>query len=434
MIVDPSHAPGRRDMVLPLSLAAAAAGADGIIVEVHPNPEEAICDGPQQIYAEAFARLPRAGRARGGGGGQGPERRRVKVAVVGVGLIGGSIGLAARQRLGAHVSGYDPSAAAREAAIARGAVARGRTTPSPAAVADADFAFVAAPVQVLAGDGRRRARGGAPTDCVVTDVGSVKRAVVGAVDDPRFIGGHPLAGAETAGVEHARADLFADATWYLTPTPVTRGTAYERLHRFITRIGAWPTAIEPDTHDVVMASVSHLPHVLANVLVAQAARVLSAEGERLPATGPSFRDVTRVAGANSVVWGGIYRANADALVAAIDDMVARLTAVRDQLAARRRRRHRASGTTPPARTAAGCSSPTWPAARSTSCACSSRTGPGIVAEIALALGRATIDIVDMGLYPSSGSHGTVALWIRGGVVAEQAERLVRDLGLEVAGA
>ena len=125
VIVDPSHAPGRRDMVLPLSLAAAAAGADGIIVEVHPNPEEAICDGPQQIYADDVRRLPRAGRARGGGGGQGPERRRVKVAVVGVGLIGGSIGLAARQRLGAHVSGYDPSAAARETAIARGAVARG---------------------------------------------------------------------------------------------------------------------------------------------------------------------------------------------------------------------------------------------------------------------------------------------------------------------
>jgi len=55
VIVDPSHAPGRRDMVLPLSLAAAAAGADGIIVEVHPNPEEAICDGPQQIYADSFA-------------------------------------------------------------------------------------------------------------------------------------------------------------------------------------------------------------------------------------------------------------------------------------------------------------------------------------------------------------------------------------------
>ena len=144
----------------------------------------------------------------------------MKVAVVGVGLIGGSIGLAARQRLGAHVSGYDPSAAARDTAIARGAVVEAYDT-----VGD---------VLAVAGD-----------DCVVTDVGSVKRAVASAVDDDRFIGGHPLAGAETSGVEHARADLFADATWYLTPTGVTRGSSYERLHRFITRIGAWPTAKTP---------------------------------------------------------------------------------------------------------------------------------------------------------------------------------------------
>ncbi len=353
----------------------------------------------------------------------------MKVAVVGVGLIGGSIGLAARERLGAFVRGYDPSAGAREAAIARGAVVEACDTVE-AAVADADFAFVAAPVQELAsvvGD----VLAAAGPECVVTDVGSVKRVVVGAVDDPRFIGGHPLAGAETAGVEHARADLFSDATWYLTPTPATRGTSYERLHRLITRLGAWPSAIEPDTHDVVMASVSHLPHVLANVLVAQAARVLSAEGERLPATGPSFRDVTRVAGANSAVWGGIYRANADALVAAIDDMIARLSSARDMLAAgdddgitdwneaarddRRRllESDLAGGEVHELRVLVP-------------------NRPGIVAEIALALGRATIDIVDMGLYPSSGSHGTVALWIRGAVVAEQAERLIHELGLEVA--
>ena len=264
----------------------------------------------------------------------------------------------------------------------------------------------------------------------MSDVGSVKRAVVDEVDDPRFIGGHPLAGAETSGVEHARADLFADATWYLTPTGITMGTAFERLHRLITRLGAWPSAIEPETHDIVMASVSHLPHVLANVLVAQAARVLGEEGERLPATGPSFRDVTRVAGANSVMWGGIYRANADALTAAIDDLVARLGRFRDQLAggddagirdwndAAREDRRRlleadlAGGEVHELRVLVP-------------------NRPGIVAEIALALGRATIDIVDMGLYPCSGSHGTVALWIRGGVVAQQAERLVRDLGLEV---
>jgi prephenate dehydrogenase len=350
----------------------------------------------------------------------------VKVAVVGVGLIGGSVGLAARQRLGAHVVGYDPSAGALEAAIARGAIAE--SCPSlEEAVADADFAFVAAPVHVLAGVVADVLAVAGP-GCVVTDVGSVKRAVADAVSNPRFIGGHPLAGAETAGVEHARADLFADATWYLTPTPETEGTAFERLHRFITRIGAWPTAVEPDTHDVIMASVSHLPHVLANVLVAQAARVLGEE--RLPATGPSFRDVTRVAGANSAVWGGIYAANADALVAAIDDLVARLGVVREQLAGG---------------DAAGIAA--WNDGARDDRRRLLETGlaggevhelrvlvpnrPGIVAEIALALGRATIDIVDMGLYPSSGSHGTVALWIRGGVVAEQAEHLVRELGLEV---
>jgi prephenate dehydrogenase len=353
----------------------------------------------------------------------------VRVAVVGVGLIGGSIGLAARQRLGAHVSGYDPSAAARETALSRGAVLEAFDSIA-GAVQGADFVFIAAPVTVLRTIVGEVLEAAGP-DCVITDVGSVKRTVMGAIDDPRFIGGHPLAGAETAGVEHARADLFQDATWYLTPTAATRGTAYEGLHRFITRLGAWPAAIEPDTHDVVMASVSHLPHVLANVLVAQAARVLSAGGERLPATGPSFRDVTRVAGANSVMWGGIYRANADALVTAIDDLVARLVSARDMLAAgddegiiewndaAREDRRRllesdlAGGEVHELRVLVP-------------------NRPGIVAEIALALGRATIDIVDMGLYPSSGTHGTVALWIRGGVVAEQAERLVRDLGLEVA--
>ena len=353
----------------------------------------------------------------------------MKVAVVGVGLIGGSIGLAARQRLGAHVSGYDPSAAARETALTRGAVLEAFDSIA-GAVKGADIVFIAAPVTVL-GAIVGEVLSAAGPDCVITDVGSVKRTVMGAIDDPRFIGGHPLAGAETAGVEHARADLFQDATWYLTPTAATRGTAYEGLHRFITRLGAWPSAIDAETHDVMMASVSHLPHVLANVLVAQAARVLSAGGERLPATGPSFRDVTRVAGANSSMWGGIYRANADALVAAIDDLVARLVSARDMLAAgddagivewneaarvdRRRllEADLAGGEVHELRVLVP-------------------NRPGIVAEIALALGRATIDIVDMGLYPSSGSHGTVALWIRGGVVAEQAERLVRDLGLEVA--
>ena len=163
----------------------------------------------------------------------------------------------------------------------------------------------------------RLALAGAGPDCVVSDVGSTKRVLADAGADERFVGGHPLAGAETAGVEHAREDLFEGATWYLTPAEAappaccTSGcTACSRS------FGARPTAIDAETHDRLMACVSHLPHVLANLLVAQAAGLLRRGGrQRLPAVGPSFRDATRVAGANSAIWTDIYMSNRDALIA-----------------------------------------------------------------------------------------------------------------------
>ena len=191
-------------------------------------------------------------------------------------------------------SGTTRRPAALDAALAVGAVDRAAET-AEAALDGADAAFVAAPVGALPG-AVRAAVAAAGADCVVTDVGSTKRTVVDAVDDERFVGGHPLAGAESAGVAHARADLFDGATWYLTPTATTRGTLYERLHRLLLALGALPRAIDAATHDRLIATVSHLPHVLANVLVAQAARARTEarpgeEVEPLPATGPSFRDV-----------------------------------------------------------------------------------------------------------------------------------------------
>ena len=254
----------------------------------------------------------------------------MKIAIVGVGLIGGSIGLAARERLGAEVAGWDPGAGvARRGARASARSTAPRRTRRPRCEG-AEAAFVAAPVGALPA-AVAQALAAAGDDCVVSDVGSTKRAIVDAVRDERFIGGHPLAGAENAGVRHARAELFDGATWYLTPTAGTRGTLYERLHRLLSGLGAMPAALDAETHDRMLATVSHLPHVLANVLVAQAARALSEERERLPATGPSFRDITRVAGANTAIWRDIYLANADALIAAIDDATARLADVRGAL-------------------------------------------------------------------------------------------------------
>ena len=273
--------------------------------------------------------------------------------------------------------------------------------------------FVAVPVGVLP-EAVRRVLAAAPADCVVTDVGSTKRAIVAALEDSRFVGGHPLAGAETSGVRHARADLFEGATWYLTPTSTTSGILYERLHRLLHGLGARPTAIDAETHDTILATVSHLPHVLANVLVSQAARTLATGGERLPATGPSFRDATRVAGAPSAIWTDIYISNRDALAARIDDTIARLTDSPRRAGARQTRRSDATGTTAPRTTAAGCSRRSSPAARCSSCARRCRTGPGVVAQLALELGRAGVNITDMALYPAPDmSEGVVALWIAG---------------------
>src|SRR5439155_14932622 len=157
----------------------------------------------------------------------------------------------------------------------------------PGGGAGADFAFVAVPVGVLAQTVRQVLASAGP-QCVVSDVGSTKRVVADAGADHRFIGGHPLAGAETAGVENAREDLFEGATWYLTPARgSTAGVLYERLHGLLRRIGAQPQAIDADLHDRLLACVSHLPHVLANLLAAQAERMIG-EGEpgRLPAAGP----------------------------------------------------------------------------------------------------------------------------------------------------
>ncbi len=354
----------------------------------------------------------------------------MRVAVLGVGLIGGSIGLAASERLGATVTGHDRSEQAIEAALARGAVQSSAVTIADA-VEGAQAVFVAVPVGVLP-DVVSEALTGAPSDCVVTDVGSTKRTVVAEHRDPRFVGGHPLAGAETAGVQNARADLFEGATWYLTPGQSTSGVLYERLHRFLHGLGAQPTAIDAETHDRILATVSHLPHVLANVLVSQAAGTLERGRERLPATGPSFRDATRVAGAPSSIWTDIYLSNRDALTAELESTIERLESIRVALAAGdaatiERWNEAAAEDRKRLLEAQLAGGPVFELRASVP------NRPGVVAELALELGRAGVNITDMALYPAGDmSEGVVALWIAGEQPAEKAQELVAGLGFPVA--
>jgi prephenate dehydrogenase len=359
----------------------------------------------------------------------------LKVAILGVGLIGGSIGLAARARADADVCGYDPDERVRAKALELGAIDT-QAADVAGAVAGADVVFAATPVGAL-GQTVRLALASAGPSCVVSDVGSTKRVLADAGADERFIGGHPLAGAESAGVEHAREDLFDGATWYLTPAKgSTAGVLYERLHRLLSRLGARPQAVDADTHDRLMACVSQLPHVLANLLVAQAASLLGEESQRLPAVGPSFRDATRVAGANSAIWTDIYLSNRDALIAAVDELAARLGDVRSALdagdaaavTAWNERARDARETLLGAGLVGG--------ARGEAAVHELRASvpnrPGVIAEIALALGGAGVNILDMVLSPShDNQQGVVALWIAGHEHAARAKQLIADLGFPV---
>ena len=255
-----------------------------------------------------------------------------RLAILGTGLIGASIGLAAKRSGGAHVVGYDPDAPMLATALERGAI-DDRTGSLEEALANADLAVVAAPVAQLAAQ-VAAALHAAPESCTVTDVGSTKESVcAAAAGSPRFIGGHPVCGSEARGAEHASAKLFDGATWFLAPLPESDHERYRLVHGFVAGLGATPVAIDPRAHDRLVSLTSHLPHALANLLVNQAGATRVDGHEPLAAAGGSLRDMTRVAGANPRIWVDIFLDNADELRAALADHRRRVEQLEAALAA-----------------------------------------------------------------------------------------------------
>jgi prephenate dehydrogenase len=234
-----------------------------------------------------------------------------RLALVGTGLIGASVGLAAKRVGVSRVVGWDADEDSLRVAAERGAV--DATAGSLAeAVESADLALVATPVASLQDTVHAvLAAGSEPT---VSDVGSTKSGLCGSVAErARFIGGHPVCGSEARGPEHASAELFEGATWFLTPVAETEPERYKLLHGFVASLGAIPVAIDPAAHDRLMAVTSHLPHALANLILNHAGSVRVNGHEPLATAGGSLRDMTRVAGANPRIWIDIFLDNAEEL-------------------------------------------------------------------------------------------------------------------------
>jgi prephenate dehydrogenase len=238
--------------------------------------------------------------------------------VIGLGLIGGSISLALRE-LGWTVSGDDTRAPTLAAALERGVIDRAGLDP------DAEITFVAVPV--LSGTEQVK-RALAETTGTVTDVGSVKTHVCRANDDPRFVGGHPMAGSEFDGLDGAQADLFSGAVWVLTPLEESDDATFAQVNSIVSSFGADVVALTPERHDQLVAVVSHVPHLTAATMMGLANARAEEHAALLRLAAGGFRDMTRVASGRPGIWIDICTENKIPIVDALDELIAGLTDIR----------------------------------------------------------------------------------------------------------
>ena len=244
--------------------------------------------------------------------------------VVGLGLIGASLALALRA-CGWSVTGVDADEEVTATALSTGVI--DASEPS----ADLEVVFVATPAGTVSMLANELLQSNARPDLIVTDVAGVKGSIVSAIEDPRFLGGHPMAGSEQRGLSGARDDLFRSCTWVLTPTERTTPLTYSTLHGILREIGANVVAIGADDHDRLVAIASHVPHLLAGSLMNEASLVAEEDAVLLQLAAGGFRDMTRVAAGDPAIWPDILFENREAVAQSLESLERRLKSLRDAL-------------------------------------------------------------------------------------------------------
>ena len=242
--------------------------------------------------------------------------RRANIA--GLGLIGGSIARALTER-GWQVSGDDQLADRVDRALAMGLIQRTGLDP------EAEITFVATPVLTLVPQVQRAL---AVTKGLVTDVGSVKSNLAAAIKDPRFVGGHPMAGSELEGLDGADGSMFEGAVWVLTPSAHTADTTFSEVASIVADLGADVVALPADRHDQVVAVISHVPHLTAATLMGLASDRAEEHAALLRLAAGGFRNMTRIASGHPAIWLDICAENRPAILSALDGLIDGLAAMR----------------------------------------------------------------------------------------------------------
>ena len=258
-----------------------------------------------------------------------------RVALIGIGLIGSSIARVMRRD---GLAGSIVACARSDAtlnAVQRLKLADKVTKDAAEAARDADLVMICTPVSTYGVIAETIAHALKP-GAIVTDVGSVKAAIAGSIEDPRFVAGHPMAGSEQDGLDGAAAHLFSGAMWVLCPTSTTDDTVFATIRDVVKSMGANPIAIPADRHDQLVAVISHVPHLTAATLMRLADGRATEERALLRLAAGGFRDMTRIAAGHPAIWPDICVQNADPIVDALDELISELSAIRDVVSERDR--------------------------------------------------------------------------------------------------
>ena len=243
-----------------------------------------------------------------------------KIAIIGVGFMGGSFALAVKHSY-PHVDifGVDVNPFAIEKGKSLKVIDKGSTDLRDIKSFEPELVLLATPVRTfisIAKDLKELIN----HEVVVTDLGSVKGHIVYAMEDilgERFVGGHPIAGTEKSGVEHSKADLYKGKKFIITPTGRTNAYAKEMVRELWEELGCVVEEMDPYLHDYIFGAVSHLPHAVAFALIDSLIK-LSDSVDLFKYPGAGFKDFTRIAGSDPIMWRDIFIENKKELLKSLD--------------------------------------------------------------------------------------------------------------------
>jgi prephenate dehydrogenase len=330
--------------------------------------------------------------------------------------VGGSVGLAAKAASW-EIVGVDKPAVL-EKAIELGVIDRASTIKE---VRGADLVVLAAPISRISA----LTRDLAPTEALVTDVASTKVKIVREAEAQglRFVGGHPMAGSQLSGVANAKADLFHGARYFLTPTEKTDPEVYREVARFVREdLGALPTAVDPEKHDLLMAALSHVPHLMAVALLKVASDI---SPEALSFAGPSFRDLTRVGASNPGLWSDILAENAPALGEALGAFAGAMAQLGSEISNRKSIENRFLAAREAYDAMGGILVEST--GKNVEIAVPVENRPGVFAEVTTLMGSNDINILDLYVRHSNTERAALILTLDADA-AKSASKLLREAG------